>query len=286
MKPYFTRVLNALLVLLIGILCLWFFLKREENAAGTYYFVLTRYVSPGFHLATLIGGLGMVVVGLFLLLTRHKDVACGHDHDHDHSELNPILSLCVIFIPITLSLFATQHGFTEDELARRSDLDLNPESFQQFELPPFTLETLEEYKEKNTNGAYIMEVMELFLTAGDPTVSKVIDGVKIEVEGAIRTQPGFENDPAVKRLYRMVMQCCAADMQAIPLKIILAEPIQSKAKELSEHSWIKLEAHLKFEVNKHGIKQAVLHAHSLEAGTPPDSEIMLLGRGSVFQDKM
>lgn len=276
----------------MGGICLYYYLKQEVDENGVRDFVLTSYVSPGFHLATLLGGLGMVVVGLFLFFTLSRNAGCGHDHDddcegeHEHQEMNPIFALLILCLPIGFSLFATQHSFTEVELARRSELDMNPESFQQFDLPPFTLESLDEYKEKNANGAYQMQLMELFLSAGDPTVAKVLKGVGVEVEGALRSQPGAEGDVTIKRLYRMVMQCCAADMQAVPVKMILSDEAVSSASAIKEHSWVKVEADLSYEVNNHGINQVVLKVSSIQQTAPPDTEIFLMGSGSVMRDRL
>ncbi|MDB9741272.1 hypothetical protein OAB00_00305, partial [Akkermansiaceae bacterium] len=185
------------------------------------------------------------------------------------------------------SLMATEHGFTEAELSRRSELDMNPESFQQFDLPPFTLESLDEYKQKNANGAYKMELLEVFLSAGDPEVSKVLEGIKIEVEGALRSQPGEEDNLKVKRLYRMIMQCCAADMQAIPMKLILSDESAASLESVNEHDWIVIEATIGYETDQHGIKQAFLNVTSSEKGSPPASEVFLTGRGSsLMQNKL
>lgn len=294
MSSRVTNLILSILLFSLGLVCVIYYLKQDVTADGRNYFVLPKYVSPGFHLATLIGGLGMIVVSLFLILTSKKKSGCGHDHevgaeceeDHEHGDMNPMVALCIICLPIGFSLSVTEHGFTEVELARRSELDLNPESFQQLDLPPFTLETLDDYKAKNANGAYEMQLMELFLTAGDPDVSKVLDGIKVQVEGAIRSQPGEEENLSVKRLYRMAMQCCAADMQAIPLKVYLDDTVAA-ASQVADHTWVKVEATLGFEVDKHGIKQAVLKVHLLEQATPPDTEVFQVGRrGSVLQDKL
>lgn len=292
LKKKLSSLIPIFLLLLMGAVCLYYYLKQEVDANGVRDFILTHYVSPGFHLATLLGGLGMVVVALFLFFTSSRDAGCGHDHDedcegeHEHQEMNPLFSLLILCLPIGFSLFATQHAFTESELARRSELDMNPESFQQFDLPPFTLESLDEYKEKNVSGAYKMQLMELFLSAGDPTVSKVLEGVKVEVEGALRSQPGAEEQANVKRLYRMVMQCCAADMQAVPVKMMLLDGAVDHAATIKEHTWVKVEADLSYEVNQHGIKQVVLKVSSIQQATPPDTEVFLMGGGSVMRDRL
>lgn len=287
------RVIFALVLLSLGVLNLTFYLMVAPRGDGPELRVLPNYVSPGFQLATLIGGLGLVVIGLFLILTNRAAAGCGHDHghdgeeEHDHGDMHPLVALVILGIPIIFSVYYSEHRYTEVELSRRSEQDVNPEMFEssQFQMPAFTLETLEEYKSKNANGAYRMGVMELFLTAGDPKVSKVLDGIKVEIEGAIRSQPGEEENPAVKRIYRMMMQCCAADMQAIPMKLKLPEKL-SESFDYPEHTWVKLEGTVSYEVDKYGANQAILEVETIERATPPDTEILLSGQRSVIQDKL
>lgn len=45
---------------------------------------IIQYLTEGFHLIALIGGLAMIVLGLFNILTVKQAVGCGHDHHHDH----------------------------------------------------------------------------------------------------------------------------------------------------------------------------------------------------------
>ena len=289
------RIIFSLVLLALGVLNLYFYVLVITREDGAELRVLPSYVSPGFQLATLIGGLGLIVVSVFMLLTQRVHAGCSHDHgehehadeEHDHGDMNPIVALLILGIPIIFSVYHTEHRYTEVELSRRSEQDVNPEMFEssQFQIPEFTLETLDEYKTKNANGAYQMGVMELFLTAGDPTVSKVLDGVKVEIEGAVRSQPGEEENPAVKRIYRMMMQCCAADMQAIPIKLNLSEEL-SESFDYPEHTWITLEATVGYQVDKHGSNQTVLEVNSIEKASPPDTEILLSGQNSVMQDKL
>jgi len=296
MTARYTRLLFSVVLLAIGSLNLVFYTMVETKTSGEAILVLPKYVSPGFQLATLVGGLGLLVVGAFLILTNGAQSGCGHDHhaddhahgeEHDHGEMNPIVALLILSIPVVFSVYYTEHKFTESELSRRSEADVNPEMFEgnRFKLPPFSLETLDKYKKKNSNGAYQMGVMELFLTGGDPEVSQVLDGLKVEVEGAVRSLPGDEGNASVKRMYRMMMQCCAADMQAIPVKLYLPDEVVGEF-NYKEHAWLKVEANLGYEVDRHGNKQAVLKVLTMEETAPPDTEILLSGKNSVMQDKL
>ena len=286
MKQKINNAVFATILLLIGLVLLWFYVRTEVKPSGKEINVLKQYLTPGFQLATLIGGLGMCVVGSFLLLTLNRHSACGHDHGedescdagHEHGDMHPVMAIVIILLPLTFAIVKTEHGYSEKELSRRSEADLNPEAFaaaQQI-YPEFTLETLDKYKSKNANGAYQMEVMEIFLTAGDPTVSKVIDGLAVEIEGAVRSQPGDEKNPKVKRMYRMSITCCAADMQAIPLKLVLSDELAASY-DLKEHTWVTLEGTVTYETDKQGIKKAVVNVTKMVESAPPDTEILQSG---------
>ena len=95
----------------------------------------------------------MLVISLFILATNHKNVGCGHDHSHDHEhehghdcseeiehqhgDLNPIVALLIICIPLGIAVGNTQHQLSLEGAAKLSDVDLNPENFQEggFEPP-------------------------------------------------------------------------------------------------------------------------------------------------------
>jgi len=252
-------------------------------ASGNEVAVISRYLSKGFQIAPLIGGLGMMVISVFIILTNGKEVGCGHDHEdgdehHDHGELSPMVALLIVCLPVGISVANTKHELSLEGKAKLSDVDLNPQNFQEggFDIPPYTLETLDSYKTKNANGAYLMEVREMFAMAGDPTVSKVLEGIDVEVEGAVRNMPSDPNNPKVKRMYRMFMTCCAADMQAIPIKLELTDEL---AEDFSygEHTWLRVEGKVAYEIDKQGIKKTVVKVGVIEAIEPPDNEILQVG---------
>ena len=294
MEAKFSRVVFACLIFLLGLVMVVFYSKTILAPSGNEIAVIQRYLSKGFQIAPLIGGLGMMVVGVFVILTNGKQVGCGHDHgdgeehdhDHDHGELSPLVALLIVCVPVGISVANTKHDYSLEGKTRLSELDLNPQNFQQgaFDIPPYTLETLDSYKTKNVNGAYIMEVRELFAMAGDPTVSKVLDGIDIEVEGAVRNAPDDPDNPSVKRMYRMFMTCCAADMQAIPIKLELND-ILAKDFTYAEHSWLKVEGKISYETDQQGIKKTVVKVERIEQTVPPDNEYLQIGGSNVIQEE-
>lgn len=276
MKTQITRICFALILLLIGVMCVVFYTNAK----------IIFYVSPSFHLSTLIGGLGMITVALFLLLTLKEISVCNHDHDHDHSELNPLLALVVIATPLIFALTNTEHRYSKAALDKKSSVEVDPNAFSYLNKndTAFTREMLEEMKTKNANGAFQLEVIEIFYSAGDPVAMEVMEGLKVETQGAVRRQPGGENNPKVKRLYRMFMTCCATDMQPMPIKLILTESL-AKDYQHAEHTWLKVEGTLSYESSNSGFKTPILIVEHLETTAPPPNEILSQGN-SIMQHKL
>ena len=275
-------------------LVMFYGMTMTKPGTGNEVAVMAKYLASKFMLGPLIGGLGMMVIGLFVLFTAGKKVGCGHDHshdhdhdhDHEHGDLNPIVALLVVCLPLGVAVGSTKHELSSAGKSKLSENELDAKSVMQsgLELPKFTRETLDKYKEKNANGAYKMQVMELFLTAGDPEVSKVLEGLPVEVEGAVRTQPDDRENPKVKRMYRLSMTCCAADMQAIPIKLVLNDDV-AEAYDFEEHTWVIAEGKVTYETDDKGIKKTIIQVEKLEQGIPPDHEILQGGGSNVIQNK-
>jgi len=295
MESKLTRLIFAILLGLIGLVFVVFYSKTMKGASGNEIAVIEFYLAKDFTIAALIGGLGMIVVSVFIILTNHKNLGCGHDHgdedhdhaDHEHSELSPMVALLVICLPVGIAVANTQHKPSLELKDKLSSSEMTAETFQEsgFEIPPYTIETLDSYKSKNEKGAYIMGVREMFAVAGDPEVSEVLEGIEIEVEGSVRSVPSDPKNPKIKRMYRMFMTCCAADMQAIPLRLELSEEL-TESFSYDEHSWLKVHGSVTFSTDKEGIKRTVIKVHTAEATTAPDNEILQFGRSSVIQDKL
>lgn len=285
MNATITRVTFSVMLILIGSICLVYYAKAH----------IVKYVSPSFYLSTLVGGLGMVIVGVFLILTIKRHAGCAHDHsddedhdhDHDHSDMNSLVALLIIAIPLGFSLINTKHKYSEVAMDKKSSVEVDPNAFGYLNKDDlkFTREMLDEMKEKNANGAYLLEILEIFYSAGDPAAMEVMTDIKVETEGAVRRQPGDEENSKVKRMYRMFMTCCATDMQPMPVKLILPDEIAEKY-NYAEHSWMKIEGTLGYESSKSGFKIPVIKVEKLNASSPPPNEILSNGGNSIMQHKM
>jgi len=200
-------------------------------------------LDPKFHLITLIGALGMVLLGLFVLLTLNQASSCCHEHHHghdehephEHPEPNPLIVLLLMVFPLGAALASdTSMGFSTSVLARKGLYEDNID-LSAYTIPEFTREMLEESTATNENGQFQLPLRQIYFSAGDEGMMKVLAEVEVEIEAQV--VPELKNNSEGKRLrlYSTLMTCCAADA------IVLAFPVEFpfQAPTFSDRSWVK-----------------------------------------------
>ncbi len=253
-------------VLLWGAVLLYFY-QHEK---------LTVYLAEKFHIYVLVGGLAALVIGVFNLLTMQIHADCGHDHgDEEHadcghshaSDLNPFMALCLISIPLFFSISKSTHGLSEDYEKALSETDVDAQTFNFIDIPPFTLETLEKSRTKSADGAFQLNLLELFYTAGDTEQMEVFEGLPVETVAKLRDEPNRNPDGKRMRLYRLFMTCCAADMKAIPLSI----EFSGELPDLAHHSWVKVSGTMHYE-EVEDVIYPILKVKNIEPAPVPEGE--------------
>lgn len=210
---------------------------------------MSEFLVPRFHTITLVGGLGMIVLGLFVLLTAKEDSDCGHDHcehEHDHHDQNPLVVALLMIVPLSAALAAdTSNGFSLDLLERKglfSSRDVLDNAA--YQVPPFTREMLEESTPQNESGSFQLPVSQLFFSAGDEGMMKVFDGLAVETEGQVVMERDHNEAGLRLRLYRTLMTCCAADAMVIGFPVEFAqEPLI-----FEERSWVRVSGTFHYEM--------------------------------------
>ena len=204
---------------------------------------ITKYLAPDFRLIALAGGLGLIVVGLFNLLTCRFQASCGHDHgpedthDHESLDLHPLAAVAIMVVPVLLCTSWTKDGFSIAALTRKGLNDTPAEAGSMFlssVLPPLTKEIIEAQHPANSDGYRPFPLMELFFSSADPEMRELVGGMKVVTEG--RLVPDPEEPEKQFRLYRLFITCCAADSRPVP--IIARFP--NGAPEVEPNSWITL----------------------------------------------
>lgn len=248
--------LPALAALFWGSAIVWLY------AAGR----IGEFLVPKFHNITLLGGLGMIVLGLFVLLTLREESDCGHDHcdhGHDHHDQNPIMVLLLMVVPLSAALATdTSAGFSIDVLERKGLYDRVDTSA--YEVPPYTREMLEESTPRNQDGRFQLPVSQIFFSAGDESMMEVFGEIEIETEGQVVLERDNNAEGKRLRIYRTLMTCCAADA------LVLAFPLEFKEAPTAfeERSWVRVGGTLGYETTAEG-SSPILHVDKIEAISPP-----------------
>lgn len=261
MKKFFQLSIPALATLFWGV-------------AIVYLYSIGRmgeFLVPRFHTITLVGGLGMIVVSLFVMLTTREDSDCGHDHcdhEHDHQDQNPLVIALLMILPLSAALSAdTSSGFSLDLLERKGLYD-NNQDLTAYQIPPFTREMLENSTPTNEEGRYQLPLSQLFFSAGDQSMMEVFEGVPIETEGQVVLERDAAPGSNRLRIYRTLMTCCAADAMVLSFPIEFA----SNPPVFEERSWVRIGGDLRYE-ERGGDLYPVMQVERIEAIPSPNEGI-------------
>ena len=277
MKPIVQRVLSSLALVAWGGVLLYF--HSSERAPGTGPRI-EKYLTPDFHPLVLAGGLGLIVVGLFNLLTAGQSASCGHDHgpedthDHESLDVNPIAAFVILLLPLGFSVAYTKDAFSIGALANKGLYDSPAEGRSaalDSILPKLTRELIEKQHPKNAEGFHEFSLIELYFSNGDPEMRELVDGMMVETEGRMVKDP--EGGKKQRRLYRLFITCCAADSQAIPIIVRFKDEVP----DVEEGAWMKLSGTMSFPEEGEG-PIPVLTVDYAQEGTAPPEEAFMRGR--------
>jgi uncharacterized repeat protein (TIGR03943 family) len=273
MNPKVCRILFSLAVLSWAAALLYF------HASGR----IVKYLAPDFRIIALVGGLGLAVLGCFNLLTAGQEAGCGHDHgdgedaschDHESSDIHPLLACVLMVLPLAASVAWTKDEYSAAALSRKGLYD-SPQnmsaSFLSAAMPPITREEIEKGHRKTADGFYEFNLMELYFATGDREMQQAMDGLKAETEGRLLEERKANSQGTRKRLYRLLMTCCAADSRAIP---IVLEYGNSPLPSIAENEWVKVAGTINFPMED-GLLQPILSVERTVESEPPFEESFL-----------
>lgn len=232
--PVVSRALQSIALITWGAVLVYFHVTLR----------LAKYLAPDFRPIALAGGLGLIVVGLFTLLTCRHTASCGHDHgpddahDHESLDIHPVGAFLIMVVPLLLTVAWTKDSFSLNALSRKGLDDTPAEAGSGFlsnSLPPLTRETIEKQHPPNADGYRPFPVMELFFTSADPEMRELVSGMPVVTEGRLVTKDG--DPPNRRRLYRLFITCCAADSRPIPIR---AEFAEGEVPQVEDNRWMTL----------------------------------------------
>jgi hypothetical protein len=133
----------------------------------------------------------------------------------------------------------------------------------------FTLADLEAQVPKSKDGNFMLEVTELYYTAGDKEVQGVLTGQSVETIAQVLPEK-VNNDKGTRlRLFRMLVQCCAADARpySIPVEFGKAAP------QFKDMTWVKVVGKMSFQ-QEGGQTVPVLEAIKIEETAAPENQMI------------
>ena len=133
----------------------------------------------------------------------------------------------------------------------------------------FTMADLEAQVPKSKDGNFMLEVTELYYTAGDKEVQSVLSGQPVETIAQILPEK-VNNDKGTRvRLFRMLVQCCAADARpySIPVEFGKEPP------KFKDMTWVKVVGKMTFQQD--GTQTVpVLEATSMVETAAPENQMV------------
>ncbi|GAA5482692.1 TIGR03943 family putative permease subunit [Haloferula sargassicola] len=270
MSAILNRVLQSLALILWGGTLVAF------HASGR----MVKYLAPDFRTLALGGGLGLIVLGLFCLLTARRKADCGHDHgpgdahDHESLDIHPLGAFLIMVAPVALAVVWTTDGYSVAALTRKG-LDDSPQEsglFLASTLPPLTKEIIESQHPPDKNGYREFPLLDLYFSSGDPEMIGLVEGMQVVTDGRVVDDPDPHAPAAQRRLYRLFITCCAADSRPIAIIVRFEEP----APEFEENEWVRLSGTITFPDEGEG-RQAVLDVDFPEIVPAPPEESFMRG---------
>ena len=135
-------------------------------------------------------------------------------------------------------------------------------------LPEFTLEDLESFVKRSDDGNFMISLIELFYSAGDVEVRKVLTGQPVETVAQVVEDTINNPDGNRLRAFRMFMQCCAADSRPVSIAVDFGDAPPN----YKEMGWYKLVGTMDFQT-ENGIMTPILKATSMTEEREPDIRI-------------
>lgn len=132
----------------------------------------------------------------------------------------------------------------------------------------FTLADLKAQVPQSKEGNFILEVPELYYTAGDKEVQGVLAGQMVETTAQVLPE---KNDTTGKRLriFRLLVQCCAADARPYSVPVEFAD----KAPVLKDMTWVKVIGKMAYK-QEGGQTVPTIEVSSITETTSPDNAML------------
>jgi len=100
----------------------------------------------------------------------------------------------------------------------------------------FTMEDLKRMVPQNSEGKFLLDVPQLFYTAGDEELMAVMEGIPVETIAQVMPETINNPDGTRLRIFRLFIECCAADARPLSIPIEFGKDPPS----YEEMGWVKV----------------------------------------------
>lgn len=164
---------------------------------------------------------------------------------------------------------ATASAAVADGSKKVSEKDIPKPSQESKSYGSFTLEDLKAQVPQSKEGNFILEVPELYYTGGDIEVQKVLTGQMVETVAQILPEKVNNADGHRLRVFRMLVQCCAADARPYSVPVDFGK----KAPEFKDMTWVKVVGKMSYK--KEGEQTVpIIEATNVIETTAPDNAMI------------
>jgi hypothetical protein len=133
----------------------------------------------------------------------------------------------------------------------------------------FTMEDLKKMVPQNDKGEFLLDVPQIFYTAGDKELMDVMEGIPVETTAQLMEETLNNPDKTRLKAFRLFIECCAADARplSIPVDFGKAPP------EYTEMGWYKLYGKLHYSTENDEIIP-LIRIERIEATTEPSDGLL------------
>jgi len=274
-----------------------------------YFYVsmrVSKYLAENFHHFVLIGGIGILILGLYSLINpQEKEEAahdcghdhshehehsecCGHDHDHHHDHAHDHCheeehdhSECCgdhhhedahgpgVTYLLTLVPLLIAMTFTKDGFSEEGLARQGAYEAPPENQAPFTREDLEKNVPKNAKGEFQISLVNAYYAGGDKQLHEVMTDLPVEIEGRLMAERINNEDGTRRRIFRTFISCCAADATVAGISLDFG----NEPSAIADKAWVKVGGKLSFEEYQ-GRSYTVLKVSSMEKAEEPYSEFL------------
>jgi hypothetical protein len=133
----------------------------------------------------------------------------------------------------------------------------------------FTMEDLKKMVPQNDKGEFLLDVPQIFYTAGDKELMDVMEGIPVETTAQLMEETLNNPDKTRLKAFRLFIECCAADARplSIPVDFGKAPP------EYTEMGWYKLYGKLHYSTENDEIIP-LIRIERIEATAEPSDGLL------------